>query len=447
MSSLARATLSTRRFQKFAPADTSSLELPAQLTRADLDALLARIERDQSRFDDPDALTAYVRAQRALLTDAPVASPGADDRVIVDDIVPKRAPVAAPPPEPEPAVPLPEGYRAVYVRAGFDEGQMARAVKLNLDPRTLMELLHQPRPEGAPQFKARPAPQNTAEHVLAALEAGVPLERMRAYHQVGVPVAQHLEALQAGFEPDTLGELVSHGVSVSEAIALRDAGLGGSGYAARQLKRSTAPIDVFLSAHRAGMSLSDFARAAQRPGNRPEQVIALWNTCDRRLFDEAPWLTSQYSTDELAQLFDAGLLDFDQPVNVIEDELKQYREDGVSMTDQCRVARAGGSASGLSSALHRGLTIDHYLQLAAMRAPPDAADLMLYCDGFDTLLRLLSTGLGVKDLQRSLRHFGFDVEQTVTLARCQVDPYQAKVLYLDRGLSHAEAVEVIEGGG
>src|SRR5205823_1681581 len=124
-----RSSVARARLEKFAPAgvDARPLELPAQVTRADLDAAIARVDRDQSAFSDPSALTAYLESQRELLE--PLASPPAGDDRVISDVVPKRAKL------PPAVAALPEAKRAIYEKAGLSPQQIAKAVSSGLGPR------------------------------------------------------------------------------------------------------------------------------------------------------------------------------------------------------------------------------------------------------------------------------------------------------------------------
>ncbi|MBK7860479.1 MAG: hypothetical protein IPJ65_18075 [Archangiaceae bacterium] len=447
-SAAAAPSISRSRFEKFAPVDTSALDLPARVTRADFDAALTRIASEKSTFSDPDALIAYIRAQQSTLPAEHLAAPVADDRVIIDDVVPRRArgekQAAALPPE---AAALPPVFQTVFAKAGLDGAQMARAAKLQLEPRPLLALLREPTGlEKNLPLERPPMPQNTVEDVLHVLEQGMGVDEMLEYHRLLVPVADQLEAREKGFTPETLWPYRKYGASVADAARLRDAGLeGGAAYSLRSSKR---PVDDLLEAHRLGIKLDEYASAVGHQGNTPAELFDLWQTCDHQLFGPGAYFLGWYKAPEVKLLCESGAIDFSRgTLDSIQEELKKYREAKVSVADVARVARAGGNPNGLSSALHRNLTVDDYLKLAAVNAPDDAPTLLRFCKDVDELIRLLASGLEVKDLERSLGFFKFNVEQTLVLAKAGVDPYQAKIRYLDLGLSAAEAVAVIAAGG
>ncbi|MBK7859433.1 MAG: hypothetical protein IPJ65_12580 [Archangiaceae bacterium] len=377
------------RFLKFAPGDgpdraqfakvlaqtlpPESLSKQGALNASELEVLRRRIEDDAGSFSEPPALLRYIRSQEELLLSqqaklveaqvpAPTSTPDGVE-VIVDDIVPRA--------KASEGSALSPAHLKSFTKLGLDDGQMARAAKVGLDPKTLKEMLTKPPPEvfrgGAPA-----GPENTAELVLQALEAGLPVRSMLKYHRAYVPVAQQLEAYQAKFKPDDLKSYILAGASVSDAIVL--SGANYSAYVVNDLKQQQLPARLYVA-------MKKHAHFGHFSDSYGWHLRSGYN----RLRSNDAWCTSE----NLGKLFDAGVLN-PRHVDRFYAEIATYLDLNISFEDVLRVGHAGGSAEGLRSALESKLTLDDYLRLAEAKVPEAAVQFYPYFKGVDEMVEIFS---------------------------------------------------------
>ncbi|MBK7861218.1 MAG: hypothetical protein IPJ65_21935 [Archangiaceae bacterium] len=400
------------------------------MTRADLDAARAR---DASAFSDADALTQYLRAQHAQLASRETAlasPPAAGEHEVLSDVAPRR-----------PAIPA--AHRAVFEKAGLDDAQMLRAHALGVNPRDLLLLLRKPASSLSDLAVLRPL-ENTVEQVLTAVKDGVTTGELCAYHLVWVAAADVPAAKAAGFDADSLRPFIESGSTVAQAIAGRAAGLGPE--EAGMVSRGRVSTEQLLGAKAAGVDVEALEATLEQQGSKFEDFMKLWARYDHRLVDGSLLEAEELNPRDLMKLDDGKVLDFTRPLDVLDAQLGRFLELEVPVDDMVRVVAAGGSAEGLGTALAAGASLDDYLVLARARVAAE-------------LVSLLGRGFSVEQVKAAAitrqpadffaraAFFHFTPEQALELARAGVDPNDADLRFLARGLSREEAIAALPAGG
>ncbi|MBK7861822.1 MAG: hypothetical protein IPJ65_25035 [Archangiaceae bacterium] len=446
-----RTSISRARLEKFAPPGVASqsLGLPEQVTRADLDQALARIERDRSAFSDPVALTDYLEGQRAMLAPAaPVVSAPVEDDRVISDVVPQRQRAAKAPPAGLEKIPA--AQQAVYAKAGLDEPQMVRAHARGLGPRELLVLLAKP-----PAFKnvgidrVRPE-QNDIEEILGALEQGVTSEQLVGFHAVWARAPEVPALLAAGFTPEELEPYMHHG-DAEMAIALKAAGFdSGPVY---EIKNSQLPVGYSIKAMQLGIAIEDFAWSVRDGRCTPDEVYDLWQHYDHGIFEGGYFhrLTQWLTVDEIKQLSDGGVTKFSAADNeALKKTIEGFRKKKKKLpfADIIAMLKVGGTPEGYAMARSCNLKLADYLKLARAGAPENTPYFMEHGVSLDDALRLLATGKPINELMTFFTQGNHHTaDEALVLIEKGISPWELKKQYLDRGLSREEAVKVVAAGG
>ncbi|MBK7864228.1 MAG: hypothetical protein IPJ65_37650 [Archangiaceae bacterium] len=445
-------TISRERLARFAPPGVDALELPEQVTGADLDAALARVATAQTGFSDPDALTQFLRTQQSALAareTALASPPPAGETEVVSDVAPKRKSSAAAKPTAEAVSPelaaVPAAQRVVFTKAGLDGAQIVEAAALGVDPRSLLTLMKAPeKPRDFGSSGRSPAPKNTPSDVLAALKSGVSMPELLEYHAIWVPAVEAPVAKAAGFTPETLEPFAKAGADTARAIVLEKAGVEGD--EVHFVTHYDLSIETVLECKKVGFDLYELSQLVGRKGNTPEAVLDVWKRYDHRLLDGTLKSAWHYTAKDLARMVDAEAIDFRRPSDEIDKELDIFFKLRVSVDDIIKVAQAGGTAENLSWAVHGDVSFDDYLKLARGGVTGELTRLVNEDRTPEDVIRLVATGKDASFIGRA-SHWGFDVEQTIALAEAGVEPSDAVSRYVDAGLSREQAIRVIRAGG
>ncbi|MBK7864230.1 MAG: hypothetical protein IPJ65_37660 [Archangiaceae bacterium] len=421
------------------------------MTRADLDAALALVERERSSFADPDGLTQYLSAQHAQLAarETALASPPADGETeVISDVAPKRKPSKAKVENLSPQLAaIPAARRTVYRKAGFDDAQMLAIAAFDVNPREVLKLMQAPPVPRALSWRPRFAapPENTPAQIIAALVEGLTLDDLGAYHQAWVPVSQAGAVKASGLDPDQALRRIATGCTLDQAITFQKAGFDEDDVYA--VVRDELPFDVALKAKQRGMPLYHLVDALEIEGNTPAEVLALWQKCPHALLDGSLDEAREHTAGDLKKLFDGKVIDFSRSNREIDEELREYRALGASVDDIVRVVAGGGDADGLRWALDAGLSVDDYLKLARAKVDTEMFRLVSGDVTADQVIAFAATGQDDEFFSLAIGRFGFTAEQAMVLARADLEPYDVNQRYLERGLSREQAIRVIAAGG
>ncbi|MBK7858487.1 MAG: hypothetical protein IPJ65_07660 [Archangiaceae bacterium] len=448
------STVSAERFARFAPnrADAERLGLEGgQVTVRDLEAAQARVETHGDEFADPSALLSYVQSQRALLAapaTARAAPPATDDRVIVDDIVPRPQRTKA-------SVAVAATDRAMLERLGLTPEEVARAEKLNVSPHALAYLLVEPVADRSVSVND-PVPHNTADDVLTALEQGLPLSVMAPLHRKLIAVAEMAGLRKAGV-PTAEYRRFRECVGPEVALELWAAGIEDI-WAYRAAARLEAPLRDLAKAKKAGVGAFPLALALEHM-NLDEAI---------RLHQHNPtvWSTSLYAlftADELELLCKSGVVPSSGPLVETERVLRSFLDAGVPPNDIAWLEPAGGSGYGAEQVKRRGGSIDDYLKLSRCGWRADCSldsldhwaidDVVTFVEAFASMRKARGETIDAGAMRVAFSRAdgyakqGLSVAQAVALAADGVDARDFDTYYLSAGLSIDAALRAIAAGG